>query len=185
MPVLDHFSGKTYSKEIDRELYTKEEYYALIKDSADMNYESGWLINTGSWIADHSELYKAAYDADTKKMVVDTAATSYDVQDYTDMYAYACDWMMSRAAWLSEQWAPDYTPSPLLGDADKNNKVDIIDVTAIQRHEAKITSLAEDAMILADVDKDGYVTIVDATCIQRHLAGLSNPANGIGKPIRI
>ena len=182
MPALDHFSGVDFDKEINRELYTKEAYYALIKDSAAMNYESGWLINTGSWIADHSSQKAAHYDSTTQKMVVDTQATSY-VQNFEGMYDYASDWMLSRAAWLSEQFAPDYVPSPLLGDADLNREVDIIDATAIQRHAAGIVTLSQEAQLAADVDRDGDVAIVDTTLLQRHLVGMPNVPEGIGKPI--
>ena len=182
MPALDHFSGVDFDKEINRELYTKEAYYALIKDSAAMNYESGWLINTGSWIADHSSQKVAHYDSTTRKMVVDTQATSY-VQNFEGMYDYASDWMLSRAAWLSEQFAPDYVPSPLLGDADLNREVDIIDATAIQRHVAGIVTLSQEAQLAADVDRDGDVAIVDTTLLQRHLVGMPNVPEGIGKPI--
>lgn len=182
MPALDHFSGVDFDKEINHELYTKEAYYALIKDSAAMNYESGWLINTGSWIADHSSQKVAHYDSTTQKMVVDTQATSY-VQNFEGMYDYASDWMLSRAAWLSEQFAPDYVPSPLLGDADLNREVDIIDATAIQRHVAGIVTLSQEAQLAADVDRDGDVAIVDTTLLQRHLVGMTNVPEGIGKPI--
>ena len=182
MPALDHFSGVDFDKEINRELYTKEAYYALIKDSAAMNYESGWLINTGSWIADHSSQKVAHYDSTTRKMVVDTQATSY-VQNFEGMYDYASDWMLSRAAWLSEQFAPNYVPSPLLGDADLNREVDIIDATAIQRHVAGIVTLSQEAQLAADVDRDGDVAIVDTTLLQRHLVGMPNVPEGIGKPI--
>ena len=183
IPALEHFSGEQANANINLDFYSKDMYYSLIKDSAEMNYESGWLINTGSWIADHSRLNKATFDSATQKMVVDTTATRYDVRSYDDMYDYASDWMLSRAAWLSEQFAPDYVPSQLLGDADLSGEVDIVDVTAIQRHEANILPLAQEAMIPADVDKDGDVTIIDATCLQRFFAGLPSSAQGIGEPI--
>lgn len=104
LPAINHFTGKEYSKEIDAELYTAEEYYDLIKDSAEMNYKSGWLLKTGDWIADHSSLNKAEYDSETKKMTVDKNATSYG-DNFTDMYNYCCDWFTSRAAWLSQEFA--------------------------------------------------------------------------------
>ena len=183
LPALDHFSGKTYSSEIDKELYTKDEYYSLIKASAEMNYASGWLLNTGSWIADHLSLNKATYDPGTKKMVVDAAATSY-AQSFDCMYDYASDWMLSRAAWLSEQFAPDYTPSPLLGDANLDGVVDVVDATWIQRYDAFIITLSDEEAILADVDRDEDVNVVDATWIQRWAAQMPS-VEGIGKPFKI
>lgn len=179
VPALKHFSGEKYSGAVNADLYTKDAYFDLIKDSAEMNYDSGWLLNTGSWIADHSSLYKAQYDADTKKMVVDTTAAHYD-QNFTDMYDYTCDWMISRAAWLSEQFAPDYETPYLLGDANVDNEVDALDATFIQRQEAGMLTLSDIGMILADADQDGDVSVIDATCILRYSAGIPAP-EGIGK----
>ena len=71
----------------------------------------------------------------------------------------------------------------LLGDADGDGVVTILDVTAIQRKLASIALPAFDE-IAADVDGDGSVTILDATYIQRWLAGLEAP-EGIGKPLSL
>ena len=79
------------------------------------------------------------------------------------------------------KWIPYEEPNDtLLGDADENGDVEILDATAIQRHlaELTLTSFNEDA---ADVDRSGDVTILDATQIQRWLAQLSCP-DGIGEP---
>ena len=115
-------------------------------------------------------------------MVVDSQTTSY-AQDFEGMYNYATDWMISRAAWLSEQFAPNYTPSPLLGDANLNDVVEITDVTAIQRDIADIISLTDTGKICADVDKNGSANIFDATLLQRYFVGIVNVPKGIGKPI--
>ena len=58
----------------------------------------------------------------------------------------------------------------LLGDADGDGKVTILDATVIQRRLAglPVESFNEKA---ADVDGDG-LTILDATAIQRYLAGM-------------
>ena len=109
-PALEHFAGNQYDNRIETELKTREEYLALIQDSAQMNYKSGWLLKSGSWIADHSSLNKATYDVSTKKMTVEANATAYE-QTFADMFNYAVDWTLSRAAWLSEQFAPAYSSS--------------------------------------------------------------------------
>ena len=57
-----------------------------------------------------------------------------------------------------------------IGDANQDGKVQISDVTAIQRHLAEMYSLTAPQMVLADVNGDGMVTIDDATLIQRYLA---------------
>ena len=107
VPALEHFAGNQYDAQIEMELKTREEYLVLLRGSAQMNYRSGWLIYTADWIADHSTLNKAIYDASTQKMIVDESVTYYE-QTFEDMYNYAVDWMLSRAAWLSEQFAHEY-----------------------------------------------------------------------------
>ena len=69
----------------------------------------------------------------------------------------------------------------ILGDANGDGTVTIIDATWIQRKLGKMSVpvFNENA---ADVDGDGEVTVIDATWIRRYLAGTTCPA-GIGKPI--
>ena len=70
----------------------------------------------------------------------------------------------------------------ILGDADEDGKVTILDATAIQRHLAGLDTLSANALTAANADGKGAVTILDATEIQRHLAKL--PANeSIGKAV--
>lgn len=58
------------------------------------------------------------------------------------------------------------------GDANLDSKVDIRDVTAIQKYLAKITSFNTVQKDIADIDENGYVSIKDATYIQKLIAGL-------------
>ena len=58
----------------------------------------------------------------------------------------------------------------LPGDANLDGKVDIRDVTAIQRHLSELAPLSPQALALADTNGDGAVNIDDATLIQRYLA---------------
>ena len=69
----------------------------------------------------------------------------------------------------------------LLGDADGDKNIAILDATAIQR---TLVSLPVSFFneVAADVDGDGEITIVDAAYIQRWLASLTSP-QGIGKEI--
>ena len=74
-----------------------------------------------------------------------------------------------------------YAPEVILGDADGDGDVTILDAAAIQRTLAGLPVAAYNEKA-ADADGDGEVTILDATAIQRYLVNL--PANGnIGKPI--
>ena len=68
--------------------------------------------------------------------------------------------------------------SVILGDADSDGTVTILDATTIQRHLASLPTTSYNNKA-ADADEDGEVTIIDATCIQRHLASLPTH-NGIG-----
>ena len=70
--------------------------------------------------------------------------------------------------------------SYIIGDADTDGEVTILDATAIQRKLANLSTEAYDANA-ADADEDAEVTILDATAIQRHLASLDTNPN-IGKP---
>jgi uncharacterized repeat protein (TIGR02543 family) len=69
----------------------------------------------------------------------------------------------------------------LLGDADGDGKVTIVDATCIQRRLASL-STANFIEQAADTDEDGKTTIIDATYIQRWLAGLKSNDN-IGLPV--
>ena len=71
----------------------------------------------------------------------------------------------------------------LLGDADGDEEVSILDATVIQRYLAdmEVISFYE---IPADVDGDGEPSISDVTCIQRWLADIYVPY-AVGEPIPV
>lgn len=64
------------------------------------------------------------------------------------------------------------TPGTLLGDADMDGDVTVMDATRIQRWLADLVGDSEINKTNADVDRDGEVTVMDATRIQRKIAGL-------------
>lgn len=70
----------------------------------------------------------------------------------------------------------------LLGDADLDGSVAIVDATRVQRHLALLTSMTGDALITGDADLDGEITVLDATTIQRWLANLE-VNTPVGEPI--
>jgi len=58
------------------------------------------------------------------------------------------------------------------GDVNKDGKLSIKDVTAIQKYLAKLVEFDAEAEALADFDNNGKLNIKDATTIQKKLAGL-------------
>lgn len=58
----------------------------------------------------------------------------------------------------------------MLGDADGDGEVTIMDATEVQLAVAKVIALSEDRNRCADADRDGETTIMDATQIQKFVA---------------
>ncbi len=110
VPAINTFMSENVS---EGEIYSSDVYYNLIKDSAEMNYQSGWLLKVSNWIADHSSLYKASFDVETGVYTVSSSETSYD-QTFEGMYNYCVDWLTSRAAWMSSQMYDDYYGSTIM-----------------------------------------------------------------------
>ena len=67
---------------------------------------------------------------------------------------------------------PTEDPSGVLGDANNDGKLSILDATFIQRYLAKKINESQIRLDLSDYDKNGEVNIKDATYIQRKLANL-------------
>ena len=60
--------------------------------------------------------------------------------------------------------------SESVGDSNTDGKVDVNDVTTIQRYFAEYEQFTDDQLALADTNGDGKVDINDATYLQRYLA---------------
>lgn len=60
----------------------------------------------------------------------------------------------------------------LLGDADGDNVVSVLDATQIQLHLVGAIQLDSKHFALSDADKDGDVSVLDATQIQLYLCGI-------------
>lgn len=67
---------------------------------------------------------------------------------------------------------PGTNPVSLKGDADCNEKVNIKDATAVQKHVAGIIELSAQGRANAEVDGNTSLNVKDATMIQKHLAGM-------------
>lgn len=62
--------------------------------------------------------------------------------------------------------APATAPQPLKGDVNRDGKVNITDVTLIQKYLAKLIPFDDEQLSLAEFDGDGRLCIKDATAIQ-------------------
>lgn len=92
----------------------------------------------------------------------------------------------AAAAFGDEQTQTEETPAvtaaTLVGDVNLDGKVDVMDVTAMQKALARDKSLSEEELRVYDTQGDGRFTISDATEIQRYIAEMSyNPV--IGMPL--
>lgn len=61
----------------------------------------------------------------------------------------------------------------LLGDVNKDGKLNIRDATAIQKFLAKLIDFDDEAKLRADFDQNEKINVKDATSIQKKLAGLN------------
>lgn len=77
--------------------------------------------------------------------------------------------------------APETAPPRLMGDADGDGDITILDATTIQRSILSIEVAFFD-QAAADVDADDEVTIIDATLIQRWLLNIGDPLE-LGSPL--
>ena len=112
------------------------------------------------------------YDIREKAFYSITQAWDMEFEDLHDVFVHI---------------APQYADSCVLGDADGDHELTVIDVTLIQRCLAGMKSLGNDKWIfygtthefgpemnyLTDFDCDGERTVLDATLIQRHLVGVT------------
>ena len=161
----------------DGEFYSSDVYFDLINASAEMNYKSGWLLNTGSWIADHSMLKKANFDYSTGTYTVDKNNTSYQY-NFEGMFNYAADWLTSRAAWLSSQMYADYIPDvtvPTTTVPETTQPTTQPETTVPETTQPTTqpdTTGPVDEKLYGDADGDGRVSILDATLIQKHIVDI-------------
>ncbi len=103
------------------------------------------------------------YSDNTKEQVTDYTLSGYDsslgVKTITVAYA---DFTATFEVEVKYE----------LGDVNLDGKINIFDVSSIQKHLAGIIEVDDVQLKLADTDKSGTVNIFDASRIQKHLAGI-------------
>ena len=104
---------------------------------------------------DPSQIVQA--EVNDAKIAVSSASTAQDVRDILEERLEVI-----KGQIISETYD--------IGDANLDGKIDIRDVTAIQRYVAEYVSLKGGELLIADVNGDKRVDINDATHLQRYLA---------------
>jgi hypothetical protein len=140
-------------------------------------------LNTGGWIANHSSLNKASYDYDKKSYKVSTSANRY-ANNFDGMFNYAVDWMTSRAAWISNEFAADYEAGYLYGDVTRDGEVSVSDAYQVQLYCAQLRDFNAAEMEVGDVNFDNQVTVSDATLIQQFAAEMISDFKNPTKPVQ-
>ncbi len=121
----------------------------------------------------------------TKPSTFDEPVTTDPVKntDPTENTTEATEPTESTAETTEAVTTPDKSETPtapttpdeeelLLGDVNRDGKLNIRDATLIQKHLAKLASLDDEQMIIADITLDKKVNIKDATTIQKKIANL-------------
>ena len=140
-------------------------YVALAEENVKQFYETGDKLNV-----DNLYIWIFWMDGTEEEIPVTADMVSgFDSSKAAELiltvdcpYPYSGE--ITYEVWIKEK------ESYLLGDVNLDGRVDISDVTAMQRHFAEIELLDDQALSVADVNGDGAFTIDDATHLQRFLA---------------
>ena len=145
---------------------------AVARDSA-----SGEPVITGDGQVNFAIVLKDGYTLDSV-----TGSGAYkNLKDMGSDNIYRLT-KVTGAATVTVTTTKSETPSYILGDADGDGDVTIIDATCIQRALVGIPVPSDYNEAAADVDGDEEITILDVTLIQRYLVGINVPY-AIGEPV--
>ena len=74
------------------------------------------------------------------------------------------------------------TEKILIGDANLDGKIDVVDATLLQKYIVRMTELSDNALLAAALcdGEDDIVSVKDATCIQMYIALMADHGN-VGK----
>ena len=145
---------------------------AVARDS-----KTGYPVVTGDGQVNFAVVLKDGYTLDSV-----TASGGYkNLKDTGTDNIYRLT-KVSGAVTVTVTTTKSETSSYILGDADSDDEVSILDATWIQRALVGITVTSDFNEAAADVDGDGDMTILDVTLIQRYLVGIDVPY-AIGEPV--
>lgn len=122
----------------------------------------------GDW--DPDDIYKAlgSHFVLSKKKIL--ALTDFEEIQSIDTYSHSQQ-DATEPPWHNPAMTESTDPFPrIMGDADKDGDLTILDATHIQLFKAELIDESGIDLEVSDYDQDGDVTILDATAIQHTLA---------------
>ena len=137
-------------------------YYGTANSAA--NRESGGYKLTGSMIFE--------------KLVM----KDYGEYEIATLSSVDVSYPTEKPSEIPTETTPVIPDTLLLGDANLDSDVSILDATAIQMHIARLITFSAEALLCAEVTGDNDLSILDATAIQMHIAKLTT-IEGLGEPI--
>lgn len=161
-------------------------YYVNVKDQKTDKALTGSIsLNVGETVALDGSYEPASHFRDGKVVysVEDKSVASVDENGVLTAVSAGTTTLYASVDLYDavREYTVTVTQDIILGDADGDGAVTVLDATCIQR---RLADLAVEAFITAaaDADEDTIITVIDATYIQRWLADL--PSNSkIGKPL--
>lgn len=126
----------------------------------DISLQSKW-----KWITDEPFSFKNWSNGEPNNTAGIETYSEFNASNgsWNDLRGFAC-------ISLNIGFICEYDTIPIIGDTNLDGKVDVRDVTAIQRHIAELDLLTDDQLALADTNGDGNIDISDATHLQMYLA---------------
>ena len=180
-------TGVYANSNIYRYLYNKDWFKTLVRDEYEKHYTyfknihaDGGLMDT--LLSDYGDLFNRNYtDAGWNVSKWWINISKKPLPTYQENFDYLKDWYSQRSSWFETYFKP-FSREYRIGDANGDGKIDINDVTLIQKYLAMVDVKVDDYFIYrANVTHDD-LTVVDATEIQRFLShfpnkyGINNPA---------
>lgn len=173
------------AKNLYRYLTDKQWFMNEVRDVYARNYFYIEDIGADGGLLDRlREQYSEAFDRNFTLWRVNRWWLNYQrkpLATYDENYALLKSWCAERHAWLAAYFGLE-KQSYLLGDADNDGIVTVLDATRVQRYVAGYTMPDDFSESTADSDEDGAITVLDATVIQRHLASF-DVAHPVGETI--
>ncbi len=129
--------------------------------------EVEYKYKDGTKLADTMTLYGevgTGYKASPSASIPNT----YEVQEVQGNVTGVYTEQTQKVTYVYTDYVPDSIKN--FGDVNKDGKIDLLDVTALQRILAEFDIVSDEEMANLDFDCDGRTTINDATMLQKYLA---------------